>query len=132
MHHLILALFTLSTEHTMSIETLQARLLQQRQDIVNMYKRDQRAGQEASDDTTDDIVDRANNAYHRELMFALSDGERGLLLQVDEALKRIEQGTFGLCVHCGVAISAARLQAVPWARYCIDCQELQEKGMLED
>jgi DnaK suppressor protein len=115
-----------------AIEVLRERLVHQRQDIINMVKRDQRAGQEASDDTTDDIVDRANNAYHRELMFALSDGERGLLLQVDEALRRIELGTFGTCTHCGTTIAAARLQALPWARYCIDCQELQEKGMLED
>ena len=97
-----------------------------------MYKRDLKVGQETSDDGTEDIVDRANNAYHRELMFSLSDGERQLLLQVQEALKRFDAGTFGACVHCAELIAMPRLQAVPWARYCIDCQELQEKGLLED
>jgi DnaK suppressor protein len=51
---------------------------------------------------------------------------------VQDALKRFDNGTFGACVHCGEAIAMPRLQAVPWARYCIDCQELQEKGLLED
>lgn len=113
-------------------DALRERLEAKRQDILDMYKRDLKVGQETSDDGTEDIVDRANNAYHRELMFSLSDGERQLLLQVQEALKRFDAGTFGACVHCGESIAMPRLQAVPWARYCIDCQELQEKGLLED
>jgi DnaK suppressor protein len=113
-------------------DALQERLQQQKRDILDMYKRDLRTGQEASDDGTEDIVDRANNSYSRELMFSLSDSERQLLLQIEEALKRLENGVYGSCVHCGDAIALPRLQAVPWARYCIDCQELQEKGMLEE
>ena len=113
-------------------EALNTRLLQQRDEMMSMYKRDLRVGQESSEDGTEDIVDRANNAYHRELMFSLSDGERQLLLQIQEALARMENGAYGACVHCGETITMPRLQAVPWTRYCIDCQELQEKGMLED
>jgi DnaK suppressor protein len=108
------------------------KLEKKRQDILAMYARDLRSGQEASDDNTDDLVDRANNAISRELMFALSDSERGLLLQVEEALLRIDNGAYGRCVHCGQPIAAQRLDALPWAKYCIDCQELQEKGLLED
>ena len=113
-------------------DALHSRLLQQREDMMSMYRRDLRVGQESSEDGTEDIVDRANNAYHRELMFSLSDGERQLLLQIQEALARMENGAYGACVHCGDTIAMPRLQAVPWTRYCIDCQELQEKGMLED
>jgi DnaK suppressor protein len=112
-------------------QALRERLLQQKQEILNMYKQDLRAGQESADDGTDDIVDRANNAYNRELMFSLSDSERQLLLQVEDALRRIDDGAYGRCNNCGQAIAAQRLQAVPWARFCIDCQELAEKGMLE-
>jgi DnaK suppressor protein len=65
-------------------------------------------------------------------MFALSDSERKLLLQIEEALSRLENGAYGSCAHCGDVIAMPRLEAVPWARYCIDCQELQEKGMLEE
>jgi DnaK suppressor protein len=113
-------------------DALRQRLEKQKQDILDMYKRDLRTGQEASDDGTEDIVDRANNSYSRELMFALSDSERKLLLQIEEALSRLENGAYGSCAHCGDVIAMPRLEAVPWARYCIDCQELQEKGMLEE
>ena len=113
-------------------QALRERLQNQRAEILNMYKQDLRAGQESADDGTEDIVDRANNAYHRELMFSLSDSERQLLLQVEAALARFEAGAFGSCVHCGSAIALPRLQALPWARLCINCQELMEKGLLDD
>jgi DnaK suppressor protein len=114
------------------LDAVRERLLVQRGEILAMYEHDVRAGQEASDEGTEDIVDRANNAYSRELMFALSDGERTTLLKIEEALVRIEAGSYGVCTNCGRAIGAGRLQAMPWARYCIDCQELAEKGMLEE
>jgi DnaK suppressor protein len=112
-------------------EALRNRLVQQRQEILNMYKQDVRAGQESADDGTEDIVDRANNSYNRELMFSLSDSERLMLLQIEEALSRMDLGTYGRCTNCGNSIHPLRLEAVPWARFCIDCQELAEKGLLE-
>jgi DnaK suppressor protein len=113
-------------------EDIRERLMNQRQEILNMYKQDVRAGQESADDGTEDIVDRANNSYNRELMFSISDSERIMLLQVEEALKRMDEGTYGRCANCGQSISIPRLQAVPWARFCIDCQELAEKGLLSE
>jgi DnaK suppressor protein len=113
-------------------EALRTRLEGQRQEIVNMYHQDVRAGQELSDDGTEDIVDRANNAYNRELMFSLSDGERQMLLQIEAALERMNAATYGRCTNCGNNIHPLRLEAVPWARFCIDCQELAEKGLLEN
>jgi DnaK suppressor protein len=112
-------------------EALQARLQEQRQEIVNMYNQDVRAGQESTDEPTEDIVDRANNSYNRELMFSISDSERLLLLQIEDALNRMNAGTYGRCTNCGNGIHPLRLDAVPWARFCIDCQELAEKGLLE-
>ena len=111
-------------------KALRERLQNQRDEILNMYKQDLRAGQESADDGTEDIVDRANNSYNRELMFSLSDGERQLVLQIDAALQRMDAGAYGRCANCGRPIALQRLQAVPWARFCIDCQELQEKGLL--
>ena len=113
-------------------EALRERLQKQRAEILDMYKQDVRAGQESADDGTEDIVDRANNAYNRELMFSLSDAERQTLLQIENALKRMEDGGYGRCANCGQTINLLRLQAVPWARFCIDCQELAEKGLLEE
>jgi DnaK suppressor protein len=113
-------------------DTLRARLLEQRQEIVNMYNQDVRAGQESTDEPTEDIVDRANNSYNRELMFSISDSERQLLLQIEDAINRMDAGTYGRCTNCGNTIHPLRLEAVPWARFCIDCQELAEKGLLEN
>ena len=112
-------------------QALRERLQNQRDEILNMYKQDLRAGQESADDGTEDIVDRANNAYNRELMFSLSDNERATLLQIENALRRMDDGIYGKCSNCGQTINILRLEAVPWARFCIDCQELAEKGLLE-
>ena len=112
-------------------EALRSRLLEQRQEIVNMYNQDIRAGQESTDDPTEDIVDRANNSYNRELMFSISDSERLLLLQIEAAITRMDAGAYGRCTNCGNTIHPLRLDAVPWARFCIDCQEMAEKGLLE-
>lgn len=111
--------------------TLRDRLVEQRREMYDLYNQDIRAGQESADDGTEDIVDRANNHYNRELMFSLSDGERQRLLQIEDALRRMDEGAYGRCGNCGGAINPKRLEAVPWTRFCIDCQELVERGMLE-
>lgn len=113
-------------------DVLRERLLEQRREILNLYQSDLRAGQASADEGTEDIVDRANNSYNREFMFSLSNTEREMLMMVDEALGRMEEGVYGTCVHCGRAIGELRLEAVPWAKYCIDCQELKEKGLLDE
>lgn len=113
-------------------DALRDRLLRQRQEILDLYNQDLKAGQESTDDGTEDIVDRANAAYNRELMFSLSDGERQMLLQVEDALRRIGDGAYGRCSNCGQMINVLRLEAVPWTRFCIDCQELAERGMLNE
>ena len=109
--------------------TSHKRLLAHRQEIMSLYEHDIKVGQEASDEGTEDIVDRANNSYNREFMFALSGTERQILTEIDEALDRIEDGSYGTCLNCDEAIPKARLKAVPWARYCIDCQERAEQGV---
>ena len=113
------------------IDELRQSLTAKRGEMLKLYEHDVRVGQESTDDNADDFADRANNAYNRDLMFALSDGERHMLRWIDEALGRLENGKYGVCRNCGTTIGLPRLQAVPWARYCIDCQELEEKGLLE-
>ena len=113
------------------LDAIRERLLDQRQEILDLYKHDLRVGQEASDEASEDIVDRANNAYQREFMFNLSGGERRLLREVEGALERLDQGGYGVCDHCGDQVGAQRLKAIPWARYCVDCQEKEERGSLD-
>jgi DnaK suppressor protein len=110
------------------IDVLRVSLEKKRKELQDLYAHDVRVGQESSDDSADDSVDRANNSFNRELMFSLSDTERRNLILVDEALDRIDRGQFGFCVHCGEAIGLPRLEAVPWARFCIDCQEAHEQA----
>ena len=114
----------------MVLAEVRERLRAKKQEILALYLNDLRSGQESNDSPTEDIVDRANNAYSRELNFSISDAERTLLLQVEEALDRIEKGTYGACAHCGQPIARQRLDAIPWARHCIHCQELLEQGLL--
>jgi RNA polymerase-binding protein DksA len=88
------------------------------------------AEEETTEESTQDIADKAVSSYTREFLYSLTDGERTTLLHIDEALARIDEGTYGFCTNCGQPMAEKRLTAVPWAPYCVDCQELAEKGML--
>jgi len=105
-------------------------LRKKQQQLIDSYQRDKAAGNSQPDDGIQDLADKAASAYSKELNFSLSDGERTLLVQIEEALSRTAEGTFGTCTNCGNTIGEKRLTAVPWTPFCIDCQELQEKGML--
>jgi DnaK suppressor protein len=105
-------------------------LRKKQQELVDSYQRDKAAGNAQPDDGIQDLADKAASAYSKELNFSLSDTERNLLMSIEEALGRIDEGTFGTCTNCGNTIGEKRLSAVPWTSFCIDCQELQEKGML--
>ncbi len=90
------------------------------------------AEEETTEESTQDIADKAVSSYTREFLYSLTDGERNTLLHIDDALARIDEGNYGLCLNCGQLMTEKRLNAVPWAPYCLDCQELSEKGMLQN
>lgn len=100
-------------------------------ELLDSYQRDKAAGNYQPDDGIQDLADKAASAYSKELNFSLSDSERNVLMLIEEALNRINDATYGVCTNCGATIGEKRLQAVPWTPFCIDCQELQEKGMLQ-
>jgi len=77
-----------------------------------------------------DLADQADHSYTKESLFQRSSDARDLLILVRAALRREADGEFGLCVECGEPVHKKRLAAVPWARHCVVCQELQEKGLL--
>jgi len=89
------------------------------------------AEEETTEELTQDIADKAVSSYTREFLYSLTDVERNTVIQIDQALNRIEDGAYGLCMNCGAAITEKRLDAVPWSPHCVDCQELAEKGLLE-
>ena len=78
-----------------------------------------------------DALDEVQHAAERELAIRNLDRESNLLRNVRSALRRIEEGTFGICAHCEEDISPKRLAAVPWAPYCIQCQEQADRLRVE-
>lgn len=99
-------------------------------ELHESFERDKAAGNHVNDDGIQDLADKAASAYSKELNFSLSDTERNLLMQIDEAFVRMKNGSYAVCTNCGTTIGEKRLHAVPWTPFCIDCQELQEKGLL--
>lgn len=73
------------------------------------------------------MADVATDTYDREFSLGLASNERQSLYELDEALKKIEEGTFGVCEECKILIAKTRLKAVPFARLCLKCQEKKEK-----
>ncbi len=78
-----------------------------------------------------DALDEVQHASERELAIRNLDRESNLLRNVRSALRRIEDGSFGTCLHCEEEISPKRLVAVPWAPYCIQCQEQADRQQAE-
>lgn len=111
-------------------DDLRRQLVDERATVSSLYKHDLEISHPA-DEGAEDLVDLANRSFSQDLLLALSDGERELVRQIDEALTRFDSGTFGVCDYCEEPIAVPRLKAVPWARYCIDCQERDENGMLD-
>ncbi|HZD54648.1 MAG TPA: TraR/DksA family transcriptional regulator, partial [Candidatus Aquicultoraceae bacterium] len=74
-----------------------------------------------------DILDSVSEERTRELDMILTDREKQKLKQIDDALDRIEEKTYGLCEECGVKIPRARLKVVPFAKYCVECKEVIER-----
>ena len=85
-----------------------------------------------SDETGEDAVydnhlaDTATETYDRELDYTLEENSEHVLAEIQAALKRIEEGTYGVCSNCGKPIPEERLEALPWATLCIDCQRQRE------
>jgi DnaK suppressor protein len=108
------------------------RLLEQKKaELSTELAKARNAEEESNEESTQDIEDKSVSSYTREFLFSLTDGERTVVIQIDEALGRIDDGSYGFCLNCGTTVSEKRLTAVPWTPYCVDCQELFEKGLLE-
>ncbi len=112
------------------LEKYRKRLVVKQEELLHDLSRNRQVTDESVDEQAQDMVDRATSAYTREFAFSLSESDRRTLLLIDQALLRLDQGTYGTCVHCQGHVQEKRLEAVPWARHCLECQELQDKGLL--
>ncbi len=73
-----------------------------------------------------DMADQASGTNEVHIQLKVKQTDAKILQAIEEALQRIEDGTFGLCRDCGEEVAAARLNAIPWTRVCIDCKEKQK------
>jgi DnaK suppressor protein len=102
-------------------------LLEKKERIVHKLSTFINESKEVESNVAQDVVDKAESSYTKEFLLSLSDTERSHLLQIDEALRRLEKDSFGACQLCGKEIGEKRLQALPWTPYCILCQEKAEQ-----
>jgi DnaK suppressor protein len=107
-----------------SIERFKRKLQVRHRELQSSVGQTQHNLRAAQTDYGKDEGDRANTSLAREIDLAQKSRDRALLALVDAALKRISDGTFGDCLNCGQEINSKRLEAIPWVRYCITCQEL--------
>jgi DnaK suppressor protein len=112
------------------IKHFETQLMAQRNALLGLVERTEDYGREADREVSQDPADKASNSYTKELLFSQSTNERNTLRLVEEAMDRLSDGSYGECTNCGDEISPKRLEAIPWAPYCIKCQELMEQGLL--
>lgn len=112
------------------VESYRKKLAAKQEELLRLVSKSEQDGREADEEATQDIADKAANSYTKEFLFHQSDDNRRILQLVNEALERLKNGSYGLCVACHEEVQSKRLEAVPWARHCIECQEKQEQGLL--
>lgn len=113
------------------LEKYRRLLLDKKNSLSNDLAKTRNAEEETIEEATQDIADKAVSSYTREFLYSLSDTDRNTLVRIDDALVRVNGGTYGTCLNCAQPMAEKRLTAVPWAPHCVDCQELAEKGLLE-
>jgi len=115
-------------------------LLEKRRGILrNVTEFEDEALRKSRQDATGDLssmpihmADLGTDNYEQEFALGLMDSERKLLREIDNALGRIENKTYGICEGTGKPISKARLEAQPWARYCVEYARMLEQGLVEE
>ncbi len=111
------------------LKKIKARLIEERDTIIGKLSNND-LSVDASE--TPDPVDLAVRNYSKNVMLAVSENESRQLVMINEALERIEDDEYGLCQNCENNVNPKRLNAIPWARYCLDCQQLVEQGLLDE
>jgi len=111
---------------------LKTRLLEERMVLLREMDKLIEESNSFGKDGTMDIGDEASELSNRQLLLSLSESEREKLLEIDKALERMAEGTYGRCAECGDPISMKRLEVKPAAMYCIACKTLLEKLKIKE
>lgn len=108
---------------------LRAALDERRHELAAAFKRSKETQRRNSgEDGPLDLADTATELYTQEFNYSLSENDRSQLMLIDAALERIENGDYGECEECAEKITETRLKAIPWAAFCIECQERMEEA----
>src|SRR3954454_9428112 len=113
----------------LNTKTIKDKLLAERELLIDKLKDNDLSVDDAE---TPDPGDLAVRNYSKNVMLTVSENESRQLTLIDEALLRIDDEVYGECLNCENQINPKRLAAIPWARYCLDCQQLLEQGLLEE
>ena len=114
------------------VRVFRDKLIERRESLVGQVQQAELYSRERDSEATQDTADMAANAYTKELLVSMSDNDRQMLNLIDEALERMDDSGYGKCIRCGQALPEKRLEAVPWARHCVSCQDLHERGLLNE
>ena len=118
-----------TTEFRRLLEEERSRLLEELEAMEEHTPEvEEQVGMDIGGGYDEDLADVASSTFEREKGLALETSVQQMLTQVEEALERIENGTYGVCQRCGDQIDHARLRVLPFATLCIRCKELEEKG----
>jgi DnaK suppressor protein len=109
------------------LSDLRQNLLEMKNKLVAEIDSELKAEREGNKDEGMDTYDLASEERDREINFILSDRERVKIKQIDDALLRLEEGSYGVCESCGLEIAEERLEAMPFTRLCRDCQQDMER-----
>ncbi len=107
----------------------EAKLLEERKKIVAGYLQKQETQERISEDYKEpsDVEDLGQMTYTEEMLDRLSQRDMFILREIDYALQKIKEGTYGICEGCGEDISEERLCALPWTRFCAKCAQQYEE-----
>jgi DnaK suppressor protein len=114
----------LSASEVQKFRDILAQKLEELSEIVHRKKEEQEFQQEEPE--IGDEADIATRSVEKELLFDITDSEKQNLDGIEAALRKIEKGVFGRCESCQKTIPRLRLEVMPWARYCIQCQARNE------
>jgi DnaK suppressor protein len=118
---------TAATNRKKFLTDLRQNLLEMKNKLVTEIDSELKAEREGNKDEGMDTYDLASEERDREINFILSDRERVKIKQIDDALVRLEDGSYGVCESCGLEVAEERLEAMPFTRLCRDCQQDMER-----
>ncbi|TET31874.1 MAG: TraR/DksA family transcriptional regulator [Planctomycetota bacterium] len=111
----------------MDLEFFRRRLIELQENLLKRYLEISNHADDSPGDRPSDIMDLASDSFEHDLAATLSEGEAKNLFLIRDALRRIDDGQYGVCGECNGKIGAARLEARPYATLCIECKQKMER-----